>query len=64
MEQVNAKRAAIFVVAACLIRMALGSAATLAALNAQRAIPSLGLVVAANFGVYSDAATLNLMSID
>ena len=65
MEQVNAKRVAIFVVSACLIGMVLGSAVTLAVLNVQRAIPSSGLVVAVNVGVYSDAAcTLNLTSID
>lgn len=65
MKQVNAKRTAIFVVAACLIGMALGSAVTLAVLNVQRAIPSSGLVVAVNVGVYSDSAcTLNLTSID
>jgi len=38
MEQVNAKRVAIFVVSACLIGMVVGSAVTLAVLNAQRAI--------------------------
>jgi hypothetical protein len=65
MEQVNAKRAAIFVVAACLIGMVVGSAATLAVLNVQIPIPSAGLVVAVNVGVYSDSAcTLNLTSID
>jgi hypothetical protein len=36
MEQVNAKRVAIFVVSACLIGMAVGSAITLAVLNVQR----------------------------
>ena len=65
MEQVNAKRVAIFVVSACLIGMVVGSAVTLAVLNVQRAIPSSGLVVAINVGVYSDSAcTLNLTSID
>ena len=65
MEQVNAKRVAMFVVAACLVGMLVGSAVTLAVLNVQRAIPSSGLVVAINVGVYSDAAcTLNLTSID
>jgi hypothetical protein len=51
MEQVNAKRVAIFVVSACLIGMVVGSAVTLAVLNVQRAIPSSGLVVAVNVGV-------------
>jgi len=65
MEQVNAKRVALFVVAACLVGMLVGSAVTFAVLNVQRAIPSTGLVVAVNVGVYSDAAcTLNLTSID
>ena len=65
MEQVNAKRVAIFVVSACIIGMVVGSAVTLAVLNVQRAIPSSGLVVAVNVGVYSDAAcTQNLTSID
>ena len=65
MEQVNAKRVAIFVVSACLIGMVVGSAVTLAVLNVQRAIPSSGMVVAVNVGIYSDAAcTLNLTSID
>jgi len=52
MEQVNAKRAAILVIAACLIGMALGSAVTLAVLNVQRPIPSSGLVVAVNVGEF------------
>ena len=65
MEQVNAKRVVIFVVSACLVGMVVGSAVTLAVLNVQRAIPSSGIVVAVNVGVYSDSAcTLNLTSID
>ena len=65
MEKVNAKRAVMFVVAAWTGGMLVGSAVTLAVLNVQRAIPSSGLVVAVNVGVYSDAAcTLNLTSID
>lgn len=65
LEQVNAKRVALFVVAACLVGMLVGSAVTFAVLNVQRAIPSTGLVVAVNVGVYSDSAcALNLMSID
>jgi len=60
MEKVNAKRAVMFVVAAWTGGMLVGSAVTLAVLNVQRAIPSSGLVVAVNVGVYSDAAcTLN-----
>src|SRR3989337_2189760 len=54
-----------FVVSAWLVGMVVGSAVTLAVLNVQRAIPSSGLVVAVNVGVYSDVAcTLNLTSID
>jgi archaellum component FlaG (FlaF/FlaG flagellin family) len=65
MEQVNAKRVVMFVAAACLIGMVVGSAVTFAVLNVQRAIPSTGLVVAVNVGVYSDSScTLNLTSID
>ena len=65
MEQVNAKRVFLFVVSACLVGMVVGSAVTLAVLSVQRAIPSSGLVVAVNVGVYSDVAcTLNLTSID
>ena len=65
MEQMNTKRAAMFAVVACLVGMLVGSAVTLAVLNVQRAIPSSGLVVAVNVGVYSDAGcTLNLTSID
>ena len=65
MEQVNAKHAAIFVLSECLIGMVVGSAVTLAVLNVQRAIPSSGMVVAVNVGVYScSACTLNLTSID
>jgi fructose-specific phosphotransferase system IIC component len=60
MEQVNAKRVAIFVVSACLIGMAVGSAITLAVLNVQRPFPTSGLVVAVNVGVYFDDCTLNL----
>ena len=65
MEQVSPKRAVLFAVVTCLIGMVVGSAVTLAVLNVQRAIPSSGLVVAVNVGVYSDAAcTLELTSID
>jgi hypothetical protein len=64
MEHVKAKRTLLFVVSACLIGMAMGSAVTLAVLNVTRAIPSSGMVVAVNVGVYCDSAcTLNLTSI-
>jgi hypothetical protein len=52
MEQVNAKRTIMFVVAACLVGMLVGSAVTFAVLNVQKAIPSSGLVAAVNVGVY------------
>ncbi len=52
-------------VAACLVGMVVGSGLTLAVLNVQRAIPSSGLVVAVNVGVFSDSAcTLNVTMID
>ena len=38
MEQVNAKRAVMFVVAACLVGMVVGSAVALAVLNELRAV--------------------------
>jgi len=63
MEQVNAKRVAIFVVSVCLIGMVVGSAVTLAVLNVQRAILSSGMVVAVNVGVYSDSACTYFNSI-
>ena len=65
MEQVNAKRVLMFVVAACLVGMVVGSAVTMAVLNEKRAIPTSGSVVAVNVAVYSDSAcTLNLTSIN
>ena len=65
MEQVKAKHAALFVVVACLIGMAVGSAVTSAFLSSQKSIPSTGKVLAVNVGVFSDAAcTQNLTSID
>jgi hypothetical protein len=65
LAQLNPKRVMLFVVAACLIGMVMGSAVTLAVLSVQRAIPSSGLVVAVNVGVYSDTGcTLTLTSID
>ena len=65
MEQINAKRTVIIVVAACFIGMVVGSAVTFAFLTSQKSIPSTGMVLAVNVGVFSDAAcTLNLTSID
>ena len=51
----NAKRAVMFVVAACLVGMALGSAVTFAVLNVQRAIPSTG------FGLWLSTSEFILM---
>ena len=65
MEQVKAKHAALFIVAACLVGMAAGSALTSAFLSQQRSIPSTGMVLAVNLGVYADAGcTVNLTAID
>src|SRR3972149_4356370 len=65
MELTNAKRTGLIVVLACIVGMAVGSAATFAFISSQKVIPSSGLVVAINVGVYSDAGcTLNLTSID
>ena len=65
MEQVKAKNAALFMVAACLVGMAAGSALTSAFLSQQRSIPSTGLVLAVNLGVYADAGcSVNLTAID
>jgi len=45
--------------------MAVGSAVTSAFLSSQRSIPSTGMVLAVNLGVYADAGcTVNLTSID
>ena len=55
MEQVNAKHVILFVVAACLVGMVVGSAVTLAVLNVQRAIPSTG------FGLWLSTSEFILM---
>ena len=65
MDKVNARVAVLVVAAACLVGMAVGSALTFAFLTSQRAIPSTGMVLAVNVGVFSDVGcTLNLTSID
>ena len=65
MEKANARVPLLIVGAACLIGMALGSTLTFALLTSQRAIPSTGLVVAVDVGVFSDAGcSANLTSID
>ncbi len=65
LEQVKAKHAVVSVVVACLVGMAVGSAVTSAFLSQQRSIPSTGLVLAVNLGVYADAGcSVNLTAID
>ena len=65
MEKANARVSVLIVLAACLVGMALGSALTFAILTSQRAIPSTGVVLAVNVGVYSDdGCRVNLTSID
>jgi hypothetical protein len=65
LDNVNVRIAVLVVAVACLVGMAAGSALTFAFLTSQRAIPSTGLVVAVDVGVFSDAAcTANLTSID
>lgn len=65
MEKVNARVSFLLFATACLVGMAFGSALTFAFLSSQRAIPSTGLVVAVDVGVFSDVAcTQNLTSID
>ena len=64
MEQVNAKSVALFVAVACLIGIAIGSAVTFALMQRAYSLPSSGMVVAVNVGVFSDsAATQNLTAI-
>ena len=61
----NANHAALFVVVACLVGMAVGSAVTSAFLSSQRSIPSTGMVLAVNLGVFADAGcSVNLTAID
>ena len=65
MEQMNANHAVVFVVVACLVGMAVGSAVTSAFLSSQRSIPSTGLVLAVNLGVFADVGcSVNLTAID
>jgi hypothetical protein len=65
LDKVNVRVAVAVVAAACLVGMAVGSALTFAFLTSQRAIPSTGVVLAVNVGVFSDAGcTLNLTAID
>lgn len=64
MEQVNSKRVLLFVVAACLIGMVVGSAVTFAVLQRSYSISSAGLVIGVNVGVFADSAcTQNLTAI-
>jgi len=55
LEKANARVAVLAVAAACLVGMAVGSALTYAFLTSQRAIPSAGLIVAVDVGIFSDA---------
>ncbi len=65
LEQATSKRVSLLLVIACFVGMVVGSGLTLAVLNVQHAIPSSGLVVAVNVGVYADSAcTLNVTAID
>jgi hypothetical protein len=64
LEQVNSKRVLLFVVAACLIGMVVGSAVTFAVLQRSYSISSAGLVIGVNVGVFADSAcTQNLTAI-
>jgi hypothetical protein len=64
LEQVNPKRVMLFVVAACLIGMVVGSAVTFAVLQRNYSIPTAGMVIGVNVGVFADSAcTQNLTSI-
>lgn len=56
MEQVNAKRAIIFAVAACLVGMAVGSALTLAVLQHTYSISNIAQAKAVGVDVYADQA--------
>ena len=65
MDPANPRRILLFVSAACLVGMAVGSAVTLAVLNVQRAIPTSGSIVAVNVGVFSNSGcAVNLTLID
>jgi len=52
LEKANARVAVLAVAAACLVGMADGSALTYAFLTSQRAIPSAGLIVAVDVGIF------------
>lgn len=56
MEQVNPKRVMLFVVAACLIGMVMGSAVTFAVLQRSYSIPTTGMITSVNVGVFADLA--------
>ena len=64
MEQVNSKRVLLFVVAACLIGIVVGSAVTFAVLYSIYSFSSNGKVIGVNVGVFADSAcTQNLTAI-
>ena len=62
--QVDARRVALFVVVACLVGAVLGSALTFAVLQRSYSIPTNGMVIGVNVGVFADAsATQNATAI-
>ena len=64
MEQVNSKRVILFVVAACLIGMVVGSAVTFAVMQRSYTIPTSGMVIGVNVGVFADSECIqNLTAI-
>ena len=64
LEQVNSKRVMLFVVTACLIGMVVGSAVTFAVLQRSYSIPTAGMVIGVNVGVFADpTCTQNLTAI-
>jgi hypothetical protein len=64
LEQVNSKRVILFVVAACLIGMVVGSAVTFAVLYRNYSFSSAGMVIGVNVSVFADSAcTQNLTAI-
>jgi hypothetical protein len=64
MVQVNAKRVALLMAVACLFGAVLGSASTFAVLQRSQRIPTSGIVIGVNVGVFADAsATQNMTAI-
>lgn len=64
MQPLNPKRAMLVAVAACLIGMIVGAAVTVAVIQRSYSIPTTGMVVGINIGVFADSAcTQNLTNI-